>query len=543
MTALASSEATTPALPGSPHVKASKAPADLGTFEIVAARRVRENADNKRTFFGDLDGLAASMAENNIIEPLIVRRVSNARSGEPDLELVAGHRRFRAAIKAGLTHLPVIIREYSDKQVLEIQMVENLQREDLHPLDQAEGFHDLIAKHGYTRDSLAEKVGVSKSTIHARLKLRSLGENARDAFRNGELDESRSLALARVPAKLQAKALKEILQGAYDRGPMTAREAQDWISNHYTIRLSDRACFPLDDATLLPKAGACSACPKRSGNMPDAPPNGRADVCTDPGCFSDKVDATWTQRRKQAPKLGLTVISPSETKTIFQNGQIHWQHTKYALLQTVGAEVGHRPWREVLKKPPPPNAIARTDRGDIVELYEVAALVTAAKAAGVKTAALRTSKPFNNKAWQEQQRKRAAAEKAKREKAADLAKSLGALANGADVGLWSVLAGVIVRARQWDLARAQSVLTRYRAKSAAQLIAKLPKLEPSAARSLIVEVLVLADHDGSDIKALTAYLDPKGTIDAARKKAAAAAVPPGPAKKAAKKPALKKRSR
>src|SRR5690606_14398087 len=123
---------------------------------------------------------------------------------EPFYEIIAGERRYRASKLAGRTTIPAIVREISDLEVLELQIIENLQREDLHPLEEAESYEALLEQHkadpDYSVDLIAAKLGKSRAYIYARLKLCALRPAARKAFYAGTLTASTALLLARIPA-------------------------------------------------------------------------------------------------------------------------------------------------------------------------------------------------------------------------------------------------------------------------------------------------------------------------------------------------------
>src|SRR5260221_1070348 len=125
---------------------------------------LRANPNNPRKAFdaADLDDLAASVKERGVVQPLIVRPLA----GLPDAyEIIAGERRWRAAQKAGLHDVPVVIQEATDKEALEIALVENVQRSDLNPLEEALGYQQLIEEHHYAQAQLAEIIGKSRSHI------------------------------------------------------------------------------------------------------------------------------------------------------------------------------------------------------------------------------------------------------------------------------------------------------------------------------------------------------------------------------------------
>jgi len=116
-------------------------------------------------------------------------------------ELVAGERRYRACKLAGLNTIPAMIRSLTDDQVLEIQIIENLQRDDLTELEEAEGYDALMTHSNFTVDQVGEKIGKSRSYVYGRLKLLELTEDSKQAMRVGTLDASRALLIARIPTE------------------------------------------------------------------------------------------------------------------------------------------------------------------------------------------------------------------------------------------------------------------------------------------------------------------------------------------------------
>lgn len=244
---------------------------------------------------------AVNIKEIGVIEPIIARRLAQTRDGA-QFEIVAGERRWLAAAKAGLLDIPTIERALDDQQLLEIQLVENLHREGLHELEEAEGYEALMQQHHYGIDELIAKLGKSRAYIYARLKLLALGKKAREAFYAGQLNVSTALLLARIPgAKLQDEALKRICDG---RGgePLSFRDAQREIHERFMLRLKD-ARFDKTDATLVPDAGPCGPCPKRTGNQPELFGDVKsADVCADRICFTAKR-AAWGARLEASARV------------------------------------------------------------------------------------------------------------------------------------------------------------------------------------------------------------------------------------------------
>lgn len=253
--------------------------ANIAVSETGAQAERRKHLDKAK-----LAELAESIKTVGLLSPIIVRIIDGV------FEIVAGERRYLAAKLAGLEHIDASVRDLTDDQVLEVQLVENLQREDLHELAEAEGY-EALQKLNHTAEAIADKVGKSKAYVYARMKLLALCKDARKAFYEGKLSASTALLLARIPNdKLQAQALKENTQDRWD-GPMSYRAAAEHIQNNYMLRLSD-AGFKTEDPELVPAAGACGACPKRSGNQKELFGDVKgADICTDTVCFAAKRQA------------------------------------------------------------------------------------------------------------------------------------------------------------------------------------------------------------------------------------------------------------
>lgn len=170
--------------------KDTPARADL----IVPIEQVQPNPDQpRRTFDQDaLDELAASIAEKGIIQPLIVRQAPSKSKG---YEIVAGERRWRAAQMAKLHDVPVILRDYNDTEVLEIAIIENIQRADLNPVDEATGYQHLMDRFGHTQDQMATALGKSRSHIANLLRLLKLPEEVQRYLVSGQLSAGHARAL------------------------------------------------------------------------------------------------------------------------------------------------------------------------------------------------------------------------------------------------------------------------------------------------------------------------------------------------------------
>lgn len=292
---------------------------------------VKPSPTNPRKTFKDLEQLAETIKAHGILQPLVGR--PRGKNGSSYIELVFGERRLRAAKLAGLKEVPVLVREMSDLEVLEVQIVENVQRADVDALEEADGYKVLHEKHGYTVPAIAAKIGKSIAYVYARLKLCALGPEGRAALAEGKLITETALYIARIPLALQKDAVKELEPQLHEShavrmsgdkapalDPVGAREALARIQGKFMLRLAD-APFDPKDAQLVPAAGACGACPKRSGNQPELFGDVKAsDTCTDPTCFAKKRDAGWQKKKAEALERGQEVLEGKKAKQLFPYG-------------------------------------------------------------------------------------------------------------------------------------------------------------------------------------------------------------------------------
>ena len=149
--------------------------------------------------------LTASIQAQGVLVPLLCRLLTDKQ-----LEVVAGARRYHAAKAAGLVTVPVIVRAMTDTEALEVQLIENLQRNDVHPLDEGQAYHTLRTTAGYDLVRLAVKVGKSRSYVAQRLQLTALSPEAQTAFRDDRISTGHAFLIARLPAADHACALKAV---------------------------------------------------------------------------------------------------------------------------------------------------------------------------------------------------------------------------------------------------------------------------------------------------------------------------------------------
>ncbi|AXI48672.1 chromosome partitioning protein ParB [Sulfitobacter sp. SK012] len=188
--------------------EARAAGGSISAERMVPIEQISPNPDQPRKQFvkDDLDDLAASIREKGVIQPLIVRR-----RVDQSYEIVAGERRWRASQMAQLHELPVIVREFTDVEVLEVAIIENIQRADLNAIEEATGYRQLMDKFGHTQEKMAEALGKSRSHIANLLRLLNLPQTVIDLVSQGDLSAGHARAL--IPAKDPLKLAQLIVKG------------------------------------------------------------------------------------------------------------------------------------------------------------------------------------------------------------------------------------------------------------------------------------------------------------------------------------------
>ncbi len=204
--------------------------AACGTFAIDL---IQPSPHNPRKYFSeeDLDDLARSIREKGLLQPLVLRTLSNG-----NYEIVAGERRWRAAQRASVHELPALVRDLSDGEALEIALIENIQRSDLNPLEEARAFGQLLEQFNYTQQQLANSVGKSRSHIANTMRLLTLPESVLKQIESGQLTagHARTLVTANSPSTLA----DQIIQLG-----LTVREAENSIAHaqgHPCAKVSHR---------------------------------------------------------------------------------------------------------------------------------------------------------------------------------------------------------------------------------------------------------------------------------------------------------------
>jgi ParB family chromosome partitioning protein len=186
-----------------------------GVGFLLPVSQIEANPEQPRTDLGDLEPLTASIKSRGVLEPLLVRRIE----ADKRYQLIAGERRFQAAIRAGLTEVPCIEVAATDEEALELALIENLQRRDLSPFEEAEGYRTLVEKYHYTHDEVSQAVGRARTTISEALRLLVIPPAIRDLCRHADITaKSVLLLIARAASIAEMEQLvQEIVDGNLDR--------------------------------------------------------------------------------------------------------------------------------------------------------------------------------------------------------------------------------------------------------------------------------------------------------------------------------------
>jgi ParB family chromosome partitioning protein len=261
---------------------------------------------------------------------------------ERSFEIVAGARRYRAAQMAEAESVPVRIVNLTDAEALEAQLVENLIRADVHPMEEANGFRALLnlEEPKYSIEQIAVRTGKTPAFVASRLKLTELAPVVVEAFYREEIGTGHALLLAKLQSAQQEEALTACYQEQYGTNNKTKRvllplrHLQQWIEHNILLELAT-APFSKEDAQLVPEAGSCVNCPKRTGHntllfadMGKAHPNS----CSDPKCYAAKLESYVRQTIAAKPKLVLISTAYGQQQegsaTIPRNKYVEVRHEK-----------------------------------------------------------------------------------------------------------------------------------------------------------------------------------------------------------------------
>lgn len=260
-------------------------------MKLIPIDQLQPDPNNPRKHFDTvkLQELANNIKEQGVLTELWIRQAPDGKG----FMIIAGERRYRAAKLIGLDKLPCDVKDWDDKRVAENQIVENLQRDDLNPLEEARAYKGLIDTHSYDVKAVAEKIGKSPAYVYGRFRLLKLSKNWHQALDEGTVKHVfAEVVAARVDdVELQDEILDNLQQnyGTYEAD--TAEELRQIIEREHTRSLK-RAPWNTADPDLLPAAGPCTTCPKRSQAQAELfGTNKKDDFCTDGACWVKKLSA------------------------------------------------------------------------------------------------------------------------------------------------------------------------------------------------------------------------------------------------------------
>jgi ParB/RepB/Spo0J family partition protein len=387
-------------------------------YKLVDPRTLLDSPTQPRKHMGDLVELIGSLKSLGMIEPIIVREVAKPGYGAAlevaALEVVAGHRRKHAAIAAELAEVPVLVKAYSDEEAIEAQLVENIERQSMHPLDEADGFKVWLGL-GRSIAHIADRIGRDRSFVAQRLKLLDLTESGRKAFDAGKLTLGAAIVLARVPQNLQDEALAKLTEHLKyadidEHSAVSEKYASEIILKHFILKLAD-AGWALDDADLVPSAGPCSTCVKRTGNQRELFSDIKSPaLCTDPTCHRSKADALFSIRVKEARDAGQKVLEgkiAEDALSPYRSAYVRVDSKQFYDSET-NKQVEVAP---LVKKTSMPITLAQDQAtGATVELVLRSDVTNALRSGGKKGAAAAASssgKPTKGESYDQKQRREA----------------------------------------------------------------------------------------------------------------------------------------
>lgn len=196
---------------------------NLEGYIVASINELKPNMFQPRKDFDEetISELASSIKEKGILQPLIVRTISGG------YEIIAGERRWRAAQRAGITRVPVIIKEATDREVLELALIENLQREDLNPIEEAVAYQQLIDEFELTHEDVSRQIGKDRSTITNQLRLLKLPEEAKKALIAGDITAGHARAILSIESSAEAREALKAIQ----KQKLSVRKTEQLIQN------------------------------------------------------------------------------------------------------------------------------------------------------------------------------------------------------------------------------------------------------------------------------------------------------------------------
>ncbi|HVJ06513.1 MAG TPA: ParB/RepB/Spo0J family partition protein [Candidatus Saccharimonadales bacterium] len=275
-------------------------------YRNLPLAQLQESPTNPRRRFDEqsLAELAASFAVQGVLQPLLVRSIDDEK-----YEVVAGARRLRAAKLAALEEVPARIVALSDIEVLECQLIENGQREGVHPMEEASAYRAMIEADGahYDVARIAATIGRTQTYVATRLRLAELIPSIAEAFLADQIGVGHALEIAKLPSSEQQRAFDAAFRAVWNgskesRVVLPVRELTAWIEQNILLSL-EGVPFDKNDEALFPEAGSCTNCPKRTGYNTLLFGSAISDSCTDGNCYNTKIAKCVEKQIAEKPKL------------------------------------------------------------------------------------------------------------------------------------------------------------------------------------------------------------------------------------------------
>lgn len=285
------------------------------------------------------DDLVASVKEKGVLVPVLARNIGGK------WEVIAGNRRLAAAKKAGLEEIPAQIVEMTDIEAREAQIVENLQRADIHPIDEGELYRKLIEESKYEISAVAAKVGKSEVYVRQRLFLTNLGESAAAEYRKGNINDGHAVLIAKLSPSDQMKAMKEAVEDSFG-DHVTVKELKVWIQDNIYTELENQPWVGNEEA--MKAVGPCNEACGIISSVESLFGPVKEGVCTSLKCWRNKManfiawkakEGNLSKVSNEYGKAGSGVCSRSEYVIVAKRGKDRCKSVQQAIIAE-GSELG-----------------------------------------------------------------------------------------------------------------------------------------------------------------------------------------------------------
>ena len=305
-------------------------------IQHIPLSAIIESPDNPRKSYSEasLLELSDTIREHGVQQPIKVRPLSlMGDDSHFTYEVIFGHRRLRSTKLAGLDTIPCIVEEMSDEQADMLRLIENIQREQVSPVEEADAIVRASDKHGISKEEIGKKLGMGRTTVYNKIKLASAHEAVRQKCAEGVIGGEIATHIARLPKAVQQQALQKVITEQPDpsNGPEARKavalpldQAKNVLKQRFTIKII-AAAFDPASTSLLP-CGACTACDKLSDNEPELLAELGAGTCIDTECFSKKTKAHYQVQIDEARLTGLRVIEGEEARAMQPNTYSYYMH-------------------------------------------------------------------------------------------------------------------------------------------------------------------------------------------------------------------------